>query len=746
MKYLVKKGYLLFFNAVFSFCLVAQPDQKSQEAYQLTLRKTSERIVVDGELNEAVWSSTDSASNFWMNYPVDGLRVGDELKTIVRVTYDDTYLYIAAICMGAPPFVVQSLKRDNPLFWTGDAFAVVIDPVNEKTNGFIFGINPEGVQTEALITGEPARRGAELSGYNDAWDNKWYAQSKIQEDRWTTEMAIPFKTLRFGEKEHWGINFNRLDAKSNSHSSWTPVPRQFYGVDLGYTGTIVWDRAPKKIKNNISIIPYMLSGGYEDFEANTDAAFNARVGLDAKVAVTSSLNLDLTVNPDFSQVDVDEQQTNLTTVDLNYPEKRLLFLENSDIFGDFGTPPLRPFFSRKIGLDGDGNTIPVLYGARLSGNLNKNLRMGLMNTQTREEELPGNNYTSLAMHQRILKRSTLRGYLHNRQGYFGGSSLKEDYNRVGGLEFSYRSQDSQWQAVGGYGLSIAAAAGQDNYFYNLSGGYNGKSLSMAYNLTGMGDNYINDFGFMPRQYHYDAIDDTVYVLGFDHWYGSVGYIFYPQNSRLNQHGVNVMYNGDRTATSLELIQDKVLVNYNFTFKNTSKIDIKYTHEDINLLFPFGFTEGYDPLPVGLYQFDYGELQYQGDGRRLLQLQTGFSFGQFYNGYRTGISVSAKYRVQPWGNFSLNFIENNLVFPKNYGKGRLFLISPKAEINFSKNLFWTTFMQYNTQRDNFNINSRLQWRYLPMSDLFLVYSDNYLVDNFGPRNRAFVIKLNYWLNL
>jgi len=207
-----------------------------------------------------------------------------------------------------------------------------------------------------------------------------------------------------------------------------------------------------------------------------------------------------------------------------------------------------------------------------------------------------------------------------------------------------------------------------------------------------------------------------------------------------------MYNGDRTATSLELIQDKVLVNYNFTFKNTSKIDIKYTHEDINLLFPFGFTEGYDPLPVGLYQFDYGELQYQGDGRRLLQLQTGFSFGQFYNGYRTGISVSAKYRVQPWGNFSLNFIENNLVFPKNYGKGRLFLISPKAEINFSKNLFWTTFMQYNTQRDNFNINSRLQWRYLPMSDLFLVYSDNYLVDNFGPRNRAFVIKLNYWLNL
>ena len=101
---------------------------------------------------------------------------------------------------------------------------------------------------------------------------------------------------------------------------------------------------------------------------------------------------------------------------------------------------------------------------------------------------------------------------------------------------------------------------------------------------------------------------------------------------------------------------------------------------------------------------------------------------------------------PWGNFSLNFIENNLVFPKNYGKGRLFLISPKAEINFSKNLFWTTFMQYNTQRDNFNINSRLQWRYLPMSDLFLVYSDNYLVDNFGPRNRAFVIKLNYWSNL
>ena len=733
--------FLLFYFWVLSYVLFAQ---NNGEVYQLNIQRMDEKIHLDGVLDESFWEDVEIATNFWLNFPVGGTPVDDEVQTTVKITYDDDFIYLGVECYGKGPFLVQSLKRDNDSFWNGDAFAVVFDPVNERTNGVIFGVNPAGVQTEALITGEPARRGGQLSGYNKAWDNKWYTQASVTENGWTAEMMIPFKSLRFGRKGHWGINFIRVDARNNANHSWAPVPIQFYGTDLGYLGQLIWDKPPRNEKGNISLVPYLLGNVYKDYESKSDLSQSFALGMDAKIAINSNLNLDLTVNPDFSQVDVDEQQTNLTTVNLRFPERRLFFLENSDIFSNFGTNA-KPFFSRKIGLDDDGNTIPIIYGARLSGNLNKNLRIGLMNTQTQEQELPGNNYSSFALHQRILKRAVLRGYFHNRVGYTDGSIQEDDFNRIGGLEFNYSSEDSKWRAVTGYGLAFSNENQNENYLFNLFGGYGGRAFNVMVNISGLGDNYINDFSLIPRQKHYDALEDTTYILGFNHWWATMGYKFYPENTFINQHGFSLTTNGDRTATSNELIQDKHQLSYKFLMKNTSTLDLTYAHEGVNLLYPFGFTDN-EPLPAQLYRFDYGQIKYVTDRRREIKLTSGFRYGSFYNGTRTEFSLAVDYRVQPWGNFSLNFVQNDLEFSGNYGAEQLLLFGPKAEINFSKNFFWTTFMQYNTQSDNFNINSRLQWRYMPMSDLFIVYSDNYMVEYFGPRNRGLVLKLNYWFNL
>ena len=733
--------FLLFYFWVLSFVLFAQ---NNGEVYQLNIQRMDEKIHLDGVLDESFWEDVEIATNFWLNFPVGGTPVDDEVQTTVKITYDDDFIYLGVECYGKGPFLVQSLKRDNDSFWNGDAFAVVFDPVNERTNGVIFGVNPAGVQTEALITGEPARRGGQLSGYNKAWDNKWYTQASVTENGWTAEMMIPFKSLRFGRKGHWGINFIRVDARNNANHSWAPVPIQFYGTDLGYLGQLIWDKPPRNEKGNISLVPYLLGNVYKDYESKSDLSQSFALGMDAKIAINSNLNLDLTVNPDFSQVDVDEQQTNLTTVNLRFPERRLFFLENSDIFSNFGTNA-KPFFSRKIGLDDDGNTIPIIYGARLSGNLNKNLRIGLMNTQTQEQELPGNNYSSFALHRRILKRAVLRGYFHNRVGYTDGSVQEDNFNRIGGLEFNYSSEDSKWRAVTGYGLAFSNENQNENHLFNLFGGYGGRAFNVMVNISGLGDNYINDFSLIPRQKHYDALEDTTYILGFNHWWATMGYKFYPENTFINQHGFSLTTNGDRTATSNELIQDKHQLSYKFLMKNTSTLDLTYAHEGVNLLYPFGFTDN-EPLPAQLYRFDYGQIKYVTDRRREIKLTSGFRYGSFYNGTRTEFSLAVDYRVQPWGNFSLNFVQNDLEFSGNYGAEQLLLFGPKAEINFSKNFFWTTFMQYNTQSDNFNINSRLQWRYMPMSDLFIVYSDNYMVEYFGPRNRGLVLKLNYWFNL
>ena len=733
--------FLLFYFWVLSYVLFAQ---NNGEEYQLNIQRMDEKIHLDGVLDESFWEDVEIATNFWLNFPVGGTPVDDEVQTTVKITYDDDFIYLGVECYGKGPFLVQSLKRDNDSFWNGDAFAVVFDPVNERTNGVIFGVNPAGVQTEALITGEPARRGGQLSGYNKAWDNKWYTQASVTENGWTAEMMIPFKSLRFGRKGHWGINFIRVDAQNNANHSWAPVPIQFYGTDLGYLGQLIWDKPPRNEKGNISLVPYLLGNVYKDYESKSDLSQSFALGMDAKIAINSNLNLDLTVNPDFSQVDVDEQQTNLTTVNLRFPERRLFFLENSDIFSNFGTNA-KPFFSRKIGLDDDGNTIPIIYGARLSGNLNKNLRIGLMNTQTQEQELPGNNYSSFALHRRILKRAVLRGYFHNRVGYTDGSVQEDNFNRIGGLEFNYSSEDSKWRAVTGYGLAFSNENQNENHLFNLFGGYGGRAFNVMVNISGLGDNYINDFSLIPRQKHYDALEDTTYILGFNHWWATMGYKFYPENTFINQHGFSLTTNGDRTATSNELIQDKHQLSYKFLMKNTSTLDLTYAHEGVNLLYPFGFTDN-EPLPAQLYRFDYGQIKYVTDRRREIKLTSGFRYGSFYNGTRTEFSLAVDYRVQPWGNFSLNFVQNDLEFSGNYGAEQLLLFGPKAEINFSKNFFWTTFMQYNTQSDNFNINSRLQWRYMPMSDLFIVYSDNYMVEYFGPRNRGLVLKLNYWFNL
>ncbi len=738
---------LIFFFLIFGLRVaIAQqgPTGNLQDEYILNISRIKDEIRIDGVLDEQTWQSAEKAGDFWKSFPIDTERAEDQFQTEVQVSYDDDFIYVAAICKGPAPYVVQSLKRDNTRFWNGDAFAIVFDPVNQRTNGFVFGTNPYGVQTESLITGQTGTRGSNNSGTNNAWDNKWYTESVIHEDHWTLEMAIPFKSLRYGDKKIWGLNFVRSEISNNSYHTWSPVPVQFRGVDLGYTGALVWDQKPEKSARNISVIPYVLGSGAENPEEGEPLSQSGRVGMDAKVAVTSSLNLDLTINPDFSQVDVDQQVTNLTTFNVRFPERRLFFLENSDLFEDFGIPPIRPFFSRRIGLDEEGNTIPILFGARLSGNVNKNLRLGLMNMQTRETESPGNNYTSVAVHQRVFGRTFVKGYFHNRQGFVHGEVDRIDYNRNGGLEMSYRSMDGKWQSFGGLGLSETESYSSENYFYNYAIGYDGRSFGIYSNIAGIGDNYRADMGFMPSQIHYDAVRDTSVYIGYDHFYGRVDYRIFPESPAINQHAFQGVVITDRT-TSGGFIQNTFRGSYELRMNNTSNFNFQFEHQDRRLLFPFAFTDR-DPLPVDFYHFNFAGASYSTDQRRSIFAQVGVEYGGFYNGDRVQYSIEMNYRVQPWGNFAITFEQNDLKFPEPYGEEQLFLIGPRAEINFTRNIFWTTFFQYNTQRDNFNINSRLQWRYKPMSDLFIVYSDNYAVEMWGPKNRALVVKLNYWFNL
>ncbi len=719
-----------------------------QEQYQISITETDGEIKIDGLLDEPIWKTIQPVSDFWMSFPIDNRKAEEDYQTEVMMAYDEKNIYIAAICHGEGPYVMPSLKRDSRSFWNGDAFAFMFDPVNEKTNAFSFGINTAGVQTESLISGGTALRGGSGSSViNTAWDNTWLGEVTIRPDRWVAEVAIPFKTLRFSDKEIWGVNFIRGVSKKNEWHTWSPVPVQNMGIDISFTGAMLWDKPPKASKSNISVIPYSLVSTFRDFSNDEPIDNNLQIGGDAKIALTSSLNLDITINPDFSQVDVDEQVTNLTTVNIRFPERRLFFLENSDIYSDIGIPPMRPFFSRKIGLDDDGNPIPIAYGARLSGNVNKDLRIGVMNLQTKStDQFLGQNYTSLSAHQQVWGRSVIKGYVHNRQAFSEGSFLGDDYNRQGGLEFSYRSEDGQWLATGGYGLSWSPDVDGDNYYYNGIISFNSRTFNIYSNISGVGNNYRADMGFIPRINHYDAVRDTTIQIGFHHGFTRASYRILPEdNSVINSHSFSFRNVFDFTKDGWDLIQNNMSAGYSLNWANSSSIDVEFAIDRQGLLFPFDFT-GENPLPVGNYTYRYVELEYQSDSRNPFSFELGFRTGGFFNGDRSEYSIGLDYRAQPWGNFSLNFVYNDLVFPEEYGTTELFLISPRLEFNFSRSLFWTTFLQYNTQRENFNINSRLQWRFKPQSDLFIVYTDNYATDIWGPKNRGIVLKMNYWINL
>jgi hypothetical protein len=282
---------------------------KAQEYYedpQVTLNKTTEKIIIDGQLDEAAWFSGEPAKDFWQYFPQDTTLANPQ--TEIYMTYDDKFLYIAAKCYSiGNDYITPSLRRD---FRAGgnDNLTFLIDPFQDNTNAFVFGMNPFGVAREALIS----NGGNSGRDWNSAWDNKWKGNSAINDGYWSCEIAIPFSTLRFKEgSKVWNFNSYRFDTQTNTNSSWQRIPRQQIIMTLAHMGKMVWDEPLKKSGKNVSIIPYASGSYIQDTEEGLDADFSGNAGLDAKVSITTGLNLDLTVNPDFSQVEVDRQVINL---------------------------------------------------------------------------------------------------------------------------------------------------------------------------------------------------------------------------------------------------------------------------------------------------------------------------------------------------------------------------------------------------------------------------------------------------
>ncbi|MBP9075494.1 MAG: carbohydrate binding family 9 domain-containing protein [Haliscomenobacter sp.] len=726
--------------SVCSFLWLAAPAHAQppgvDPGYRLEIQKTTLNVTIDGVLDDPAWSTAATARDFWVHFPVDDAR--SRFGTEVRLTYNEEFLFLAVVCADSGAQIIQTLRRDSRID-DSDAFFIVLDPLNEKTNGFAFLVNAAGAQTEALIS---------INDVDTNWDNKWYSATRQNGDHWTAEIAIPFRSLRFEENlAEWGINFGRMDKKRNEEHTWTRVPLQFENHDLGYLGTLSWDQPPKKVKANGSLIPFVTARIDENQAQGKDPEFQADAGLDAKWAVTSSLNLDLAVNPDFSQVEVDQQVTNLTRFSIFFPERRTFFLENGDIFGSFGMNQTQPFFSRTIGLNTEGAPVPILFGARLSGSIGEKTRIGIMDVQTKNETAnPGQNYAALALHQRIFKRSVVRGYFLNRQATDTKESTADEYGRNAGLAMNLISSDGKWSGLAGFHQSYKEGINENAYALTGNISYNGKNFRTFIDASHVRSNYYADMGFVPQVANYDAERDTFIRLGYTTALNMIDYYYLPKNHpRINQHWFG-LENLPTFNEGIGLTDWYTRLRYFIVYKNTTMLRFRLNNNYINLQFPFSFT-GDTPLPAKEYDNFEFNMQYDGDRRKLFSYDLFAVYGSFYGGSKFTYRAGLNFRRQPWGLFSLNLEQNFLRFPDPYGRADLTLLGARLEFNFSTSVFWNTFIQYNTQSNNFNVNSRFQWRFAPMSDFFLVYTDNYLIEpTFGPKSRSLVAKLTYWLNL
>ena len=723
------KAKLIAVIGLLLLCPPAKGQINNQEERQLNMIKVEESPKIDGR-EEALWSQADVADNFYNHRPSDaGLA---PLQTSVKVLYDDQFIYLfATLEQPNHTQIMQNLKRDN--YFDNDGFGVLLDPINHQTNGFFFGVSARGSQAEGLVS---------ATGNTDwNWDAKWYSKVQEADGYWTVEMAIPFFTLRYSaDNPAWGVNFVRNDLANNRYSTWTRFSTNFSELDLGYTGRLNWASDIPIAGKKVAIIPSITTTVGEDFEADSGRESDVIPSLDLKYAVTPSLNLDLTINPDFSQIEVDRQVTNLSRFSLFFPERRTFFLENSDLFTSFGRFQVRPFFSRRIGLN-NGQNIPIRFGARLTGNVTEKLRLGIMNVQTgRAGDTDPQNYGVLAAQHRVFKRSTIGGILVNRQRTSG----KRDYNRVAGTEFNFSSENGRISGDVMYYKSFSDGLNGDNNFASGSLFLNTRNYRLYFQTDHVGDDFQTDVGFNPRLSNYDAATDQSIRINYQQYnlFGAID--FRPESGSMVFHGPRAQYL-IYTNFGNRFNESYAYLGYEIDFANQSQFDTGINHYRVQLQFPTAFLSDEEPLPAQLYDYTDFFLDWDSDPRKLFGYGTVFTAGSFFSGNRTGLRSYIQYRVQPWLSMRLDH-NYNYVDLRSYGREGLHLVGFRTELSFSNAMFWTTFLQYNTQADNFNINSRFQWRFAPMSDLFVVYTENYYSGIFAAKNRYLSVKVNYWINL
>lgn len=725
----------------------------------LHINKISEVINLDGELKEEIWQTAEKADNFKIRYSPDTNKV--IMHTEAMMAYDDDYLYIAATCYDDQPekeYVAQSLKRDFS-FRINDVFSVSIDAFGDRNTGLSFAVTPYGVQREGTIE-EGGHKGVSTA-WNGYWESKVYNHSEY----WSLEMKIPFKMLNYSTNlTEWNINFARNELKNNQLTTWAEVPRRINVAMLGHTGILKWDKAPEKPHKKASLIPYIIMHATRDIEneQNGKAVFRKYfVGGDAKISISSSLKMDMMINPDFSQVEMDRQIVNLDQFEVNLPEQRPFFLENSDMFSLLGNSRVSPVRTRRIG-GADSSPVPIIAGLKLSGDIGKNWRVGLLNvhtdTSTIDSFTHSNNYLVASASRKFIKKKyvgVLTSFITNRRAF---STNEKDYNLTGGIEYNYR-KGSKFNSHAYFNAATTEDKEKKDFIaYGFKSRYKTSEENYYIGLDVVGENYITDMGFVPRLAHrrHEAKDT---IVGYAEFRTNGGQTFYPKGqvnggkSKLDNFGPYFGLDVYTDNSFGEYYYHEFYLGWQITLANTGTFKAEFKNNNPRVFDDFKL-KGLDSLFLpDNYMENSGRIEYQRGKRNKFNGNIALEYGGKLSGRNMIADMELAYRPTKNLAFSVNGSYTKLFgFEPHHGEADIILVGAKTEISFSRQVFWTNFLQYNNIDARFSINSRLQWNYMPSSDFFLVLTNNSsTMDNdnnfhLKAQNWQAILKWSHWFNV
>ena len=715
----------------------------TQNEKEFIIKNIESDINIDGIGNEKDWDIAEWQSEFWLWRPNDSLKAEKQTRFKILKNQKNLYILVESLTDGIN-FTTPSLKRDFSSYGA-EFITLLFDTFSDGTNAFSFSTNPLGLKNEGLISGGNQEYRTDR---NYTWDTKWFVESKVYEDRYSVEIQIPFASFFYNNRDSsWRFNIYRGNRQNNEYSVWVKTPQNQLIGNLGFMGKMIFEKPLKKARNPISLIPYISGITQKDF-LNQSSNLNTDIGGDAKIPIGNALNLDLTFNPDFSQVEADDQIVNLTRFAIALPEKRQFFTQNNDLFNDFGTVrDVVPFFSRRIGVaeDLDGNTIEnkIIYGARLSGKLNSSLRVGLLSILTDKDlknEIASNLNSVFTLRQKVFDRSNISFFFMNRSAIENYDFLdnEERKNSVAGIEYNLASSDSKWSGRTYLHKSFTEGLDGDDQIVGLRIQRNTLRHKIGMGLIHGGDDFRSNLGFYRR-------------TGFLKLTPEYTYRIYPKNPEITSYSfIQRGFFVYDTARDY-IMTDRVFIStIQKRFLNTSSLSLQYINRYIYLVSDFDPTRSYEGayLPANS-NYSYGDIEfgYRSDQTKIFNLDSKISYGTFFNGTKFTLENKFNWRKQPIVNASFIVNFNSINLPNPYPSKNIWLISPKIDFTFTKTITWTTFIQYNSQGENLGVNSRMQWRFAPLSDLFLVYNDNYIsTDNFSPRYRSFNLKFTYWLNI